>query len=102
MQRLAQVTLLRRQWRWSHWAISSKVEELLEATRLDSHTHQQLVGGRGTARAQQYPEGLCQASIEGMALQMQWDNEEKFLLASLGSGLNTRKEGLLMLMDVLG
>ena len=46
-----------------------------------------MIGGKRTSAAQTYPPALCRAIVDGMALQMQWDNERQFLLANLDTCL---------------
>ena len=60
----------------------------LNQRRDRSHVHEQLIGGRRTSKAQEYPPGLCQACVEGMALQIEWDNTEKILVATIVRELN--------------
>ena len=52
------------------------------------HTHQQLIGGKRTSEAQVYPSGLVDALVEGIRLQMKWDNDSKFLIANFKPELN--------------
>ena len=63
-----------------------------------SHQHQQLIGGKRTAKAQVYPEKLVDALVEGIQLKMKWDNEHLYVLAVLDSQLNNLEAGDLQRM----
>ena len=48
-----------------------------------SHRHARLEGGKRTSAAQEYPDELCMAIIDGYVLQKKWDNEGLALIASV-------------------
>ena len=50
---------------------------------LGKHVHQQLIDGSSSGKTQEYLPQLCQALADGMVLQMQWDNNDKFLIATI-------------------
>ena len=56
------------------------------------HQHEHLESRRKTRAAQEYPGALCEAIVEGVRLQQEWDASGKFLMACIAATDKAAKE----------